>query len=1154
MSAPWILHDRYAVSTADRREGAMAEVFSASDLAQGHRKVAVKLFRNDAFDDEVLSEVFRRESEALRQLRHPNIVELLDFGHDKPSGRSFLILEWVENSLEQRARSIPSEGLGWDTFAESYGIQILRALDVAHSRNIIHRDLKPANVLLDDAETVKLADFGIAKLVRRLQAPLTLENFKTHPFAPPEPDSGEYSYTRDVYAFGILALRFVSGQPIAGPEDVQPAIEAVDAPDRIVELLSACTSLDPTKRPRTAGVLAADIQAIQDQRRQKWASRPKCFLQFSKNAQDRLRDEYPALSLEQRAATYLEQANAGSALQFGRKEGGKIDPDELHLVSSTLKSVLHRHKDHADRLVVSSIYVDSPSFLETLRDRSMPTNILFLAGPPPNAQEATASREAISALRDTLQDFESSLRTRQEMDAKERPFRVWGDLLRAMGDLQMARLQPITFRSSELKDSRVVLHLEPRLSPDALFDLPMSDFRWCIRTIDGQTISGIIVSIADHQIVFDPVFGDLAKLPKSGRLEVDVSRSQVAVERQRQALDAVRYNQAVRGDLGTLLLSPASSRAPQPLDHPPVAITDLDASKREAVLSALAAPDIYLVEGPPGTGKTSFIAELVLQSLRRIPTARILISSQTNVAVDNALQRIRDLQPSTRVIRLGREDDERVSHWARPLLPDRQVVVWARSARDSGDSFLTRCAKEAGLDPEHIRTGVLLQDLAARLRRLREVSSMLDDMAAASTPHEQVASPSSEISLPLTPEPEVTPTRLREDRMVLRKEIQDLRKRLSSISPDLAEISAEDDPDALDSWAVDYCGTTQEANSLGRLAQLHATWCQRLSRPDDFVASVALDAQVVGATCLGMLSSAVFRNLTFDLCILDEASKATPTELLVPMTRAQSWVLVGDRMQLPPYVDPALLDSQILERFSLERTDVEASLFSRLADSLPPACTHFLNVQHRMVPEIGRLISSCFYSDKLKSAEKDHPKALNAVFPRPVTWFSTCRISSRHETRAGSSYLNHVEVQEICKLLQRLHWALSNSKVSAGPMSVGILSGYAAQVRELQRSVDSVSRSLSPILRIEVNTIDAFQGRQVDVAILSLARSNPEGRIGFLKSRERLNVALSRGSLAIAIFGDHVALTRGEADNPIASVRTYIEKSPQDCIIQELAP
>jgi superfamily I DNA and/or RNA helicase len=114
-------------------------------------------------------------------------------------------------------------------------------------------------------------------------------------------------------------------------------------------------------------------------------------------------------------------------------------------------------------------------------------------------------------------------------------------------------------------------------------------------------------------------------------------------------------------------------------------------------------------------------------------------------------------------------------------------------------------------------------------------------------------------------------------------------------------------------------------------------------------------------------------------------------------------------------------------------------------------------------------------------------------------------------------------------------------------LHVGVLTGYAEQRDELERRITE-KRSGWPHLAVECNTVDAFQGRQVDIAIYSVTRSNVQGRLGFLRERRRLNVALSRGRLGLVIVGDDNFAATADGDNPFAAVLRHVRRDARCCI------
>src|SRR5262249_25138246 len=145
-----------------------------------------------------------------------------------------------------------------------------------------------------------------------------------------------------------------------------------------------------------------------------------------------------------------------------------------------------------------------------------------------------------------------------------------------------------------------------------------------------------------------------------------------ALRRQRDAVVNVRAGISVRPQLRQLLLDPTRIAVPAAHAIETWSGRALDDDKKAAIATAMGSHDFFLLEGPPGTGKTSFITELVQQELARRPDARILLVSQTHVAVDNALVRLAEAGVDD-LVRLGKDDDPRIAAEARKHLLDQKM-------------------------------------------------------------------------------------------------------------------------------------------------------------------------------------------------------------------------------------------------------------------------------------------------------------------------------------------------------------------------------------------------------------------------------------------------------------------------------------------------
>jgi hypothetical protein len=217
---PGALIGDYVIDARTNR-GGFAVIYRAFDMrGGGQRPVAIKVLRRDLATTETLRR-FEREAETLKRLRHPNIVEFLDYGQ-LTTGQPYMVLEWLEGrtlraEIDQRGPLAPSDTLA---ILEELG----GALEAAHALGVIHRDIKADNVMaLPQGEwfTVKLLDFGIAKLTLpelRADMSTTIGVVGTPMTMAPEQILGEPVDPRtDIYGLGLLLYQLVTGRlPFTG--------------------------------------------------------------------------------------------------------------------------------------------------------------------------------------------------------------------------------------------------------------------------------------------------------------------------------------------------------------------------------------------------------------------------------------------------------------------------------------------------------------------------------------------------------------------------------------------------------------------------------------------------------------------------------------------------------------------------------------------------------------------------------------------------------------------------------------------------------------------------------------------------------------------------------------------------------------------------
>lgn len=277
------------------------------------------------------------------------------------------------------------------------------------------------------------------------------------------------------------------------------------------------------------------------------------------------------------------------------------------------------------------------------------------------------------------------------------------------------------------------------------------------------------------------------------------------------------------------------------------------------------------------------------------------------------------------------------------------------------------------------------------------------------------------------------------------------------------------------------------------------------------------------ATCQTSLDLKGRTMQKYDLVIVDEAARANPLDLFIPMSMGKKIVLVGDHKQLPHMLEPDVLNILKDDPKLKDMPELEKSLFERLFEMFsggnrPKAIS--LTHQYRMHPDICDFVSEAFYDGMLKTAteadveSKSSPAEINGG--KALT-FVNIPLSKGVES-PGQSKSRHVEAEAICKDVNHIFKFDQDA-------TIGVITFYSAQSDLIRDELKKILND-EELSRIEIGTVDAFQGKEFDYVLLSCVRANnnktdkSNHTVGFLEKPNRLCVAFSRAIKQLAVYGD----------------------------------
>ncbi|WP_457625785.1 IGHMBP2 family helicase [Persephonella sp.] len=456
--------------------------------------------------------------------------------------------------------------------------------------------------------------------------------------------------------------------------------------------------------------------------------------------------------------------------------------------------------------------------------------------------------------------------------------------------------------------------------------------------------------------------------------------------------------------------------------------SELNEYQKEAVKKAVCSPQLFLIHGPPGTGKTTTLIETIQQHAKL--GYKILATADSNTAVDNIVEGL--IKRGINVVRIG--------HPARLKKELLDVSIDAKVENHPKYQEIKKIEKKI-----------------QKLRTLQEGYKKPVPQRRRGLSYEEIV------------------RYAKTGKKVRGHKVETLKS--------MAE------------WI-------RLQKNIQKLIN------QKRKIEEHIIEEILENAEVICATNSGAGSDFLLEDI-FDVVFIDEASQSTEPSCLIPLIKGKKAVLAGDHKQLPPTI------------LHPQAKGLSFTMFERFI-KIYPESAYMLRVQYRMNDVIKEFPSKEFYGGELISAPSVKDRKLSDITGKkgntpitddtPVVFIDTGGKFLEKQKKGSRSKYNPQEAQTVKDIVNRL------KEVGVMPEDIGIITPYKDHEEYLKKIIPDV----------EVKTVDGFQGREKEVIIISLVRSNPDEEIGFLDDLRRLNVALTRAKRKLIVIGDEKTLSSNE--------------------------
>ncbi|EAC2496532.1 protein kinase [Listeria monocytogenes] len=612
----------------------------------------LKIIMKDTNLEKEVSEIFNREWKALKSLNHENIVEYYDSG--KTDTFYYILIDYIARSETLEKFIEKNTSL---TLIEKLKIfrDILLGIQHAHEKEIIHRDIAPNNILItrtEDRMQVKIIDFGISKIKSLIyEEQTTVNHYFNYMYSSPEQIAKKYvsSFT-DVYSLGRVLFFLISGKnPDQNSEVFLNQIKDLEVDDALQNIIRKATEYDVISRYSSVesllGILDSEIDKLE-------SHDSELVFKLTKTAiKDLFHMNIIDFPREDAAKRFLSQTGFEYYIYRTKNE-------QYHIVCGLIKFSCAVEKSKGLIVLIRADELESYSVQEKIIARSFPIKTKI------NFGSQLVSDKDLMYLYQFLEKVDAEYRDfmnqKKNKQIEDRLISIWSKKIKQQEHLLQKKKNIGDYSQIEYDVESGYYHFIIE-SIDNVDDLEIGKNIALQNKLTGKLEKiGEIKKYSDEVIYISPVSNfEPEKYNQSGCFGIDYSDSLKVTKRAKNALDTLKQGMAENKNLLDIIIDPSVGRMKTITRNVNFANESIDLVNGQAVISALGTQDIFLIQGPPGTGKSTVINELIYQIRQSEKDSKILLASQSHVAVDHIFNKLKKYFPEDLLVRIGKS--ERIS-------------------------------------------------------------------------------------------------------------------------------------------------------------------------------------------------------------------------------------------------------------------------------------------------------------------------------------------------------------------------------------------------------------------------------------------------------------------------------------------------------------